>query len=386
LLACACGGGGSAASADPAAPPPVSRAIPDLEGWLLAHDNVAVAIRWQFQPPAGGNAYTPPGPADMVAWAGWSQSQKDDLAAAYLDAATWLLDGAATPVPIPYRGVSDAPTNHYGAANDNSSTLMQWISPTDMWNLYVAHVAFSLALETTRTVPWSIAGYPPEQLRYLLDSGTMGWKLPYSPVSFSLGTYGGANLPALRANNRPKTTFAHPMWSYGWMSGAGIVGGTRIESIGGLLEWMRRNMVHFYGGETFGIADNVWQYRGYPPLSRIVAGTVDLGNPGEGTQHWTLGCHGSVGFLAAALRALNIPVQPVWVDGHELACFPTERLYLDHGDDPYNAVVRGSASPILGVLIDEDTYKARFTSDLAANLSGAGPWDNNIGRAAREFH
>jgi hypothetical protein len=360
-------------------------AIPDLESWLLAHDNVAAAIRWQFRSPAGGNAYTPPGAADMIAWADWSQVQKDALAAAYLDAAAWLLNGASTAVSMPRSGVSDAPTNYYSPQGD-SGAVMQWVSPADMWNLYLSHVAFSLALETTHAVPWSLTTYSAESLRYLLDSGTMGWKLPYSPVSFSLGTYGGANLPTFRADNRPKTTFAHPMWTYGWMSGAGIIGSTRLASIGGVLDWMRHNMAHFYGAETFGICDNVWGYRGYPPLSRIVGGTVDAGNPLEGAQHWTMGCHGSVGFLAATLRALNIPVQPVWVGGHELACFLTERLYLDHGDDPYNQVVKGSASPILNVLIDEATYQSRFTPDLTVNLNNPGPGVvANIGKAAADF-
>jgi hypothetical protein len=224
-------------------------AIPDLEAWLLAHDNVAAAIKWQIQSPAGGNAYTPPGPVDMIAWADWTPAQKDELAAAYLDAATWLLNGASPAVTMPRSGVSDAPVNGYSPQSDPGA-VMQWVSPADMWKLYVSHVAFSLALETTRSVPWTITGYSAESLRYLLDSSTMGWKLPYSPVSFSLGTYGGANLPALRADNRPKTTFAHPMWIYGWMSGAGIIGNTRLASIGGVLDWMRHNMAHFYGAKT----------------------------------------------------------------------------------------------------------------------------------------
>ncbi len=332
------------------------------------------------------SAYTPPGAAEMIAWADWSQAQKDELATAYVDAATWLLNGAATAVTMPYAGVTDAPTNWYSPQSD-STTAMQWESPADMWKLYVSHVAFSLALETTRTVPWTIATYSAEQLRYLLDSSTMGWKLPYEPISFGLGTYGGAHLPALRANNRPKTTFAHPMWIYRWMSGAGIIGNTRIASIGGVLDWMRHHMAHFYGTDNFGTCDNVWQYRGYPPLSRIIAGTVDAGDPADGVQHWTMGCHGSVGFLAATLRALNIPVQPVWVGGHELACFLTERMYLDHGDDPYNQVVKNApASPILGVLIDEATYQSRFTADLTINLNNPSAGViANIGKGAADF-
>jgi len=361
--------------------------VPDLATWLQAHPTVGAAIQWQFQYPAGGNAYTPPGPADMIAWVNWSQSQKDDLEAAYLDAGMWLAQGRPRTITLPYRGVSDAPENWYTPQTD-STPAMQWTSPTDMWNLYVAHVGFSLALETTHGVPWSLTDYDAQGLRYLLDSSTMGWKLPYGPVSFSLGTYGGANLPALRADNRPKTPFTHPMAVYQWMAQNSIPGSTRLASIGGTLDWMRFHMTHFYGTDDFGTCFAVWQYKGYPPIARIIGGTVDANNPSLGSLHWTLGCHGSVGFLSATLRALNIPVQPVWVGGHELACFLSERMYLDHGDDPYNSVVRvdHASAPILGVLIDEPTYQNRFTSDLTVNLNN--PSDSvlaNIGKAAADF-
>jgi hypothetical protein len=125
-----------------------------------------------------------------------------------------------------------------------------------------------------------------------------------------------------------------------------LIGPSRLATIYNVLQWMRQNMSHFYGQSDFGTCNAVWQYRGYPPLSRIVHGTVDANYPTLGTQHWTAGCHGSVGFLSAVLRAVNIPVRPVWVCGHELAYFITEGLYLDHGDGPYNLNVKNSPAGV----------------------------------------
>ena len=141
-------------------------------------------------------------------------------------------------------------------------------------------------------------------------------------------------------------------------------------------------------GGPVGTFNAVWQYRGWVPLSKIVNGSVDANNPGLGTQHWTAGCHGSVGFLHEVLRVLNVPVQPVWISGHELAYFTSEKLYLDHGDDPYNAVPKSyPASPILGLLIDEPTYKSWFTSDLTVNITDPySPALANVGRSAANFH
>jgi hypothetical protein len=123
-----------------------------------------------------------------------------------------------------------------------------------------------------------------------------------------------------------------------------------------------------------------------PWLSRAVNGTIDANNPALSTQRWTLGCAGSVGFLNAVVRVVNIPVQPVWIAGHELAYFASEGAYLDHGDDPYNLNVKNSTAAVLNPLIDEATYAARFTSDATVNITdNNSPALANVGSAAASF-
>ena len=357
----------------------------DLTAWLTGHPGVAAALRWQFRPANLANSYQAPADTDKIDWPHWSQGQKNDLEQAFQAAMAWFAQGAAQ-VAMDPSGLTDEPVNQHPQTTSDTVSVMQWVTPAYAWKLYLAHVAFALAQEIAHPLPWSLLDDSPESLRYLFDSSVMAWYLPNG--NYGMGTYGGANFPPLRADNRPQTAFAPPMWTYPWLRQAGLMGATRQETIGKVLEWMRQNMVHFYGQATFGTYSAVWQYRGWVPLSKLVAGTVDASNPGLGSQHWTAGCHGSVGFLHEVLRVVNIPVQPVWVGGHELACFVSERTYLDHGDDPYNLNVRAHPdSPILGLLIDEPTYQAWFTGDLAANITAAsGPAVDNIGRAAREFH
>ena len=336
-------------------------------------------------------SYAPPLETDKIAWSAWSPAQKDDLNEAYLDAKAWLEEGAPQ-ASMPIGGLGDTPANQHPGVSDPSGSVLEWVTPAYMWKLYVAHVAFALALEVTHTVPWSLADDTDESLRYLFDSSVMGWYLTNG--NFSMGTYAGPAVyfPALRANNRPQTAFAPPMWTYPFLKQAGLVGATRLETIGNVLQWMRLNLWHFFGPATMGNFDAIWQYRGWVPLSKIVSGSVDANNPGYGVQHWTAGCHGSVGFLHEVLRAVNVPVQPVWISGHELAYFTSEGLYLDHGDDPYNAVVKSHpASPILQLLIDETTYKLWFTTDVTINIKDdTSPlWNSalaNVGRQAANFH
>ena len=356
-------GSGTSVTSNPA----VVSLLPDLTAWLAAHTTLAAAILWQTTP-AGADVYQAPADADKVAWAHWSTSQQSDLIAAYGNAADWYTKGAPAVAMVPGEaGANDQPTNWNLYVNEDTTDTMEWLSQAYMWKLYTANAGFALMLEATGQLPWSLATDTDPMLRLMLDSATSGWLM--NNGYFAIGTYPEAELPALRANTRPHTSLADPRWTYRWLRQANLIGPTRLATIGNLLDWMRQNLWHFYGQDVFGTDAAIWGYRGYAPISQIVAGTVDTSNPTLGTQHWTAGCHGSVGFLHAALRALNIPVQPIWVCGHELAYFMTEDLYLDHGDDPYNALVRGSARPSLDLLLDAATWHLRFTKDDTANIT-----------------
>ena len=362
----------------------VTSLLHDLGAWLLANPTVAGAIKWQFQA-ASTDCYQAPDDTDKIAWANWSPSQQADLNQAYLDAASWYSQGAP-PVTMTSGGAgpNDEPVNVSPAVGLMTQSTMEAVSSDYMWKLYCANVGFELMLETSRQLPWSVTAYPASALRWLFDSATMGWLMPYG--YFSIGTYDSAGLPSLRADNRPRTSFADPRWTYQWLRQAAVPGATRAATLGATLDWMRQNMTHFYGSDDMGTELAVWGYQGYSPISAIVDGTVDSRYPGMGAQHWTAGCHGSTGFLNAALRVLNIPVEPVWVCGHEMAYFPSEDLYMDHGDDPYNQVVKASSSPSLNLLIPSATWRARFSSDETVNIldpaDPAGAW---VGYSATSF-
>jgi hypothetical protein len=352
----------------------------DVSVWLQQNPRVAGAIKWQFRPGDVNDAYVPPAETDKLPWPAWTAQQQADLIAAYNNYRSWFAAGAPQ-AAIGGGGLTDAPPNQF--TGSDSTTALEMVAPAYMWQLYVAHVAFALAAEITNVVPWSIASYNPLALRYLFDSSTMAWAI--GSGVFKMGTY-VVFVPPLRADNLPKTAFASPQWTYPFLVQNALIGNTRLNTIGRVLQWMRQNLSHFFGNDDLGTCDAIWQYRGYPPLSRIIGGTIDANNPGYGKQHWTLGCHGSVGFLNAVLRIVNIPVQPVWVCDHELAYLITEGKYLDHGDDPYNQNVKNSSQPILDVLIDEATYQNLFTTDPAINITDPNsPACPNVGYTAAHF-
>jgi hypothetical protein len=376
---------GNSTASDPA----ILSLYQDLPTWLANNPTIAAAIKWQVSA-VSGNVYLPPTDANKVVWNGWSPSQQADLVAAYNADIAWYNQGAPQVTMIPGSpGLTDQPANQYGNQSDSISTML-WVTPAYMWQLYTAHVAFSLMLETSHQIPWSITdgNYSSDALKWLFDSASMAWYL-LSSGDYSMGTYPNAGMPTYTTDNRPRTGFADPRWTYPWLKQAGLLGATRQASIGKTLDWMRYNLSHFYGttedpNEDFGTDYAVWQYRGFSPVSQIINGTVDSRYPALGTQHWTAGCHGSVGFLNAILRVVNIPVQPIWACGHEMACFMSEGLYLDHGDDPYNSVVKAwdPSYSILLLLIDSATYQSRFGDPTLNLLDDSSPACAYIGYQA----
>ena len=106
----------------------------------------------------------------------------------------------------------------------------------------------------------------------------------------------------------------------------------------------------------------------------------------DGRQgHPTWGCHGTNWFLIHVLRAFNIPAEYIVWSGHAVPSFPSEALYLSHGDDPYGSHTKAKgpipeAFPTSEIPISEAMYRQWFkrSNSFSENL-------NNIGRRGTEL-
>ncbi len=358
--------------------------------WLENNPKVARQIRWEFTI-NDRDGYTPPIDSSKVSWESWTPEQKKFLDEVYTTMSGWIKDGAPKINNPQIDGLTDQPPVSWdlnaGAGSDNSSVVNTFAPAEYMWKLFATHVAWSIALENSGKLPWSITAYDDESLRLLFDSTNFAWKNGSSSEDdYILGGTYALHIPTKRIDNTAYTTYGSPRYAFSWLKENSIIDTSSQDTIVKTLDWMRKNMAHFFGSTTYKNMEQVWGYRGLPPLSKIIEGTVDQNVPQLGKQHYTAGCHGSVGFLAQVLRAANIPVQPVWVAGHELAYFPTDGKYLDHGDNPYNSIVRGSPRPSSDLLIDKETYRRWFTLDESKNIiDPEDPAGLNVGRTAKEF-
>ena len=329
---------------------------PSLTCWLARNPAVAASIKWQLT--FDTSAYDIPETAKK-AWPGWSAQEKQELVDAFEEAWRWLY-AQASPFANLNESIPYPPTN---LSDTTASTGSPWVRVNAAYarELYLRWIALNLAVEIGGHVPWSVTAYTAEQLQVLFDSASF----------LSLGAGIGANFTVCngfpehpnyvkRRENRGGSLIAPPRFTLAFMRTANLIGATRPATIAALLDWCRDNLVHFYGAADYGTMDEHWQYRGLPPITRIIAGTTST-RPGTATfAHWTAGCHGTTGFLRNVLRAVNIPVQILRVCGHGQVLFLTEGTYLDHGDNPYQVDFKATGLPASDLLIDETTYTAWF--------------------------
>lgn len=315
-----------------------------LDKWLRKHPNLANAIVWE----------TASGP---VAYPQWSIEMKGQLRRGF-------------PFSYPFTLV-DPPANMTSLADSDFPSTS--LSEDAAWSLYLNLVSQSLVVEFWGSVSWSLEDLPSEQLAILLDS-----RATFSRNA-NTGHYDvGMFLSGIATSAPPDLTFR-------FLTDTNLIGATRLETIGRLLDWCRENLIHFSGPYEALNMEYQWQYRGFTPVSRVLTGTTN-DNPTPGytdmtLRHRTSGCHGTNGFLKAVLRTVNIPVayrRPP-SSGHATPFFPSEGKLMSHGDDPYNAHSKTTPRyPAGDLLIDQATYDSWFSTGMSdPNL--------NVGRQVYEL-
>jgi hypothetical protein len=348
----------------------------DVAQWLDAHPRIAAAVKWQHT--SVGSAYEVT-EDEKTPWSQWTPEMRNDLAAAFKSAWDWL--HTADPLNALQETLVYPPLNVSSEIAVDTATPWVFVKKAYAWDLYIRWLAHNLIVEIEGLVPWSLSEANSAQRGALLDSASMMTMRPGQPVIFSLcGNPGHVNY-VHRKDNLGASVIGPPRYTYAFLSNTGLIGDTRLETIGNVLNWARDHLWHYFGGDTYLNAEAHWQYRGWPPVTHIIEGTTYTGTNQFG--HWTAGCHGTFAFVRHLLRAVNIPVQCQRICGHATLWFMSEDLYMDHGDDPYNLTFKATGLPASALLID----RARFVSWFGAETdnhenASACP---NIGRQVSEL-
>lgn len=303
----------------------------EVDTWLGIHPRIADAIIWPGTTP--------------LAYKDWTPTQKTALHYFYQQAkAGWQ---GKVPASAP-------PANQ----NPEVSTAVQLLEK-DVWAIYLSGIAVSLHLEVENLLGWSLLDYDESELKMLLDGRTFFSLDGGSPRRYRLSTTGTAGriLPA------------SGMFLRSFMKEEECIQNDRLSTITALLEWCHQRLDHFSGSYSFDNIFNHWHYRGAVPVSQMILGTTRRDDKRDG--HYTAGCHGTADFLKIALRSVNIPVVSMQsYDRHRQAFFPTEKLYMAHGDDPYNGYTWVTpAVSMREFLIDQATYDEWFKGPVKKSVS-----------------
>ena len=344
--------------AKPPRKPPLSR--DPFSRFLRRHPTFSSAIVWRA-----------PGTPQEIngvprAYPQWPSVWKSQLAQ------TWNQIRRGT-----FPGLSATPSVDL-ALNNAGDVFSTGLTPANAWNYYLAHVAQSLAVESEGQVAWSLDDQPPAGLWWLFDSKSL---FHYSaPLNRYFTPKLHTSIESLGASQ-----FGDPVRISGELARLGLLGADRRDTIDRLLQWCRANLVHFYGIETPQNVADYWNYQGWPPVERVLAGTT---HPQFGFAHWTAGCWGTVGFLRNALRTVNVICGLEVSDWHALPHFFLPRagkrsadLYLSHGDDPYNSLWRATPPvPISELPIGARTFARWFGPNATPPPGGS-----NVGRQTVEL-
>lgn len=323
----------------------------------------------------------------------WSEDtaqipNKPDFRAALNEAWDWLRD------PRRFDDLQGQPTTtmtESGGIEDNiaqpTDTPRYAVSLSDGWAIYVQWVAHSIAVDRSGDLPWSLRDLLAKDeslVRTLLNAAEMMMRRDYAGLEIRFQTDYHNNFLGLPSTEYLGMTIpGMPRYTFRFLAQNELIYDDQLQSIEALMDWSRR-LVHFYGASTREVAVEHWGDPYPPTVQQIIEGTIRAGE--TEVQHWTMGCHGTVGFWKAVLRAINIPVRIPLMCQHALASFPGEGLFVDHGDDVYNLTFAASGCESSQLLISETTYLGRFGSELNhddAALCDADP--GPIGRQATEL-
>ena len=346
----------------------VAVAVVDVAQFLEENSRIANAMVWLDT----GNRLRP--------YTRWPRRMQEGLALAVVEL---LGDGT---------GLPDVPINRADGYLADDEFAITVLSRRDAEDIYLANIAHSLMLEMDNTLPWSLDDLSDRQLEMLL--GSEGFFVEYGRVIRGVPE-------GYIVNGR--TGPAPPEIIRDFIEDRDLVRGSRYQTIARTVEWTRHHLSHYSCWLTAANAENHWNYRGTPPLARMLSGT-NMKRDGvlrwgerecrtyahQHTEHYTAGCHGTAWFFLHVLRAVNIPVEPpeyyyAVCASHAAVSFPSENVYLSHGDDPYNKTAWYSPPfsepfPSSDLLIPGSQFREWFNSSHSdeENL-------RNVGRTVAEL-
>lgn len=298
-----------------------SAAPQSLSAWLSSHHDIETALYWE-----GAHASYPR----------WSAADKAFLESEYRIAQTAIANPRASAFELP----DPLPNQKVLGDKDDAKTVY---APDLARREFFASVALSLALETSHRLPWSMTALKQEELAILLDSREF-----FHFDAAENGYVVDENQVGLASPGDPGRVFR-------FLVEQKILGANAHQTIVNFVAWSSRlhhdvvspkALSEHWKRESAAFQSAFWDFRGFMPVTRVLDGTRQtMLTSDQSLTHWTAGCWGTTGLFRDVLRVANIPVKVGQADGHAFPIFLSDKSFLSHGDDPYNASFTRLAPP-----------------------------------------
>ncbi len=312
----------------------------DLDVWLKQHPEISDYVTWQD----AGN---------IKKWKDWKPSDRKLLKHFYDSACrkNRSLNHKSSIFGLPeiLANQKNLEDNDFGKTVFSYETAKKY---------YLSSLALTFSHELGKMLPWTFSASSREQLQELLDSRTFfEWQSPENGYVVNEDK-GGLSSPS------------PPDLVYNFLRSHNIVQASRRKTILSFIQWAGQLTHDFrpldeewkkFPRESTRFLDGFWHFRGFPPVLSVLKGTQQTVSLSFETKptHWTAGCWGTAGLFKNVLRAVNIPVEIRQVANHALLYFPSEDIFLSHGDDPYDQFYFHSPTPD-EIFIDGSEWKNLF--------------------------
>ncbi len=174
----------------------------------------------------------------------------------------------------------------------------------EAFDLYAAHLAHVIYVESRHLVPWSIQGRPGMELDQLLASSSYVSRIIPSSNTYPDGIKAHRDFQNVPANESLGELNSDPRIGYDFLSGKtsashkSIIGQTEMETLVNLTAWLRDNVLHGPIDEK-----RLERFKSLRLLPQRLQAF-----PGERLALTAQGCHSSSKLMVDLARSVNIPL------------------------------------------------------------------------------
>jgi len=317
---------------------PQGKALPPLDVWIKAHDNVAQHLIWNFPPEGAANPSSENSPpvrmssisvsainvqlisatcdgknycpahqsfipslgiaqAHDLIWGQWPESYRQKVRDNFTFYSNWLKD--AWPLYQQYEASNfavkpagfDEKFNYQKDLDSNPVTdppvdlqpqdpkagYIEIVDPNTAFDLYAKTIAFELAWEMSGFATWSAADFGSHSLTVLFDGRKMFQYVTPGPTPMGVSKAAGYLLTG-------GVIPAPPLVSFNFLAKNGMLRSTRKETLIQYLDWERYNLSHTFPGETHSdcnktVSEIFWGSDGHEVPASIMMRGLEMACP-----------------------------------------------------------------------------------------------------------